>query len=268
MNEMKRRRPECDRAISIAQGARFVLALRDGATVEGAAAAAGVAVATLYYRRKIDADFAALWDEAVAGASADAAAARGRERAAPDAAQGTAVREHSDRYLVRKRKRAVEFTRTRRQTFLDHFAASCNMAASAAAAGVTDWTVRKALAADPAFAEGFDAALMVGYKAMEAEALCQQQEAQATYRLSPGGPEADPEAAARTFERTMQLLREYRRRDGSIGRRPRGGIRPKVASAEEVRVAMAKALAAFEKRVRALGYKVPDDPPGLPGPAG
>jgi hypothetical protein len=29
----KRRRPECDRAISIAKAARFVLAMRDGATV-------------------------------------------------------------------------------------------------------------------------------------------------------------------------------------------------------------------------------------------
>jgi hypothetical protein len=229
--------------------------------VAAAAAAAGVAVTTFYYRRKVDADFASLWAEAVAGASADAAAARARERAAKDDAQGMTVRDHPDRGVVRKRRRAVEFTRTRRQICLDHIAGGCNMAAAAAAAGVTERTVRKALAEDPAFAAGFDAALAVGYKAMEADAVSQQQEAQAAYRLSPTEP-----AAKQTFAQTMQLLHEYRRRDGSIGRRPRG-TRPRVASYEEVRVAVAKALAAFEKRVRAMGYKIPDDGPGaLPGP--
>jgi hypothetical protein len=258
-----RRRPECDRAISLAQAGRFVLALRDGATVEAAAVAAGVAVATLYYRRRIDPDFAALWSDAVAGASGAVAAARADGRAAQDAAQGVTIREHADRYLVRKRRRAVEFTRRRKQIVLDHFAGSCNMAAAAAAGGVTERTVRKALAEDPAFAEGFDAALMVGYKAMEAEALCQVQEAQAAYRLSPTD---DPDAAARTWDRTIQLLREYRRKDGSIARRPRG-TRPRVASPDDVRSAMAKALGAFEKRCRALGYELPENGPGpLPGP--
>jgi hypothetical protein len=257
------RRPECDRAVSPAQAGRFALALRDGATVLGAAASAGVAVATLYYRRKVDADFAALWADAVAGASENTAAERAGERAAKDAAQGMAVRDHPDRGVVRKRRRAVEFTRTRRQIFLDHLAGGCNMAAAAAAAGVTDRTVRKALAEDGAFAAGFDAALAVGYRAIEADTLSQQQEAREAYRLSPTD---DPEAGQRTFEQSMRLLHEYRRRDGSIGRRPRG-IRPRVATYEEVRVAVAKALAAFEKRVRAMGYKIPDGGPGaLPGP--
>lgn len=251
------------RAVSPVQAARFVLALRNGATVEDAAAAAGVAATTLYYRRRVDADFAALWDEAAAGAEADTAAARAREGAAKDSAQGTVIRDQDGRYLIRRRRCVVEFTRRRKQIFLDHMAGSCNMAAAACAAGVTVGTVRKALAEDTAFAEAFDTALMVGYKALEAEAICQQQEAQAAYRLSPTD---DPEAAARTFDRTMQLLREYRRKDGSIGRRPRG-TRPRVASAEEVRVALGKALAAFEKRVRAAGYKVPDkDPDQLPPP--
>ena len=141
------------------------------------------------------------------------------------------------------------------------------MAASACAAGVTVGTVRKALADDPAFAEAFDVALGVGYKALEAEALCQQQQAQEAYRLSPAD---DSEAAVRTWDRTMQLLREYRRKDGSIGRRPYGaslpgrGIRPRVASAEEVRAEVAKALVAFENRCRALGHEVPDDNPAQP----
>lgn len=257
------------RAISPVQAARFVLTLRGGATVEESAAAAGLVATTLYYRRRVDPDFASLWEEAVAGAEADTAAARAREGAAKDAAQGTVVREQPGRYLIRRRRCIVEFTRRRRQVFLDHMAGSCNMAASARAAGVTVQTAQKALADDPAFAEAFDTALMVGYKTLEADALCQQQEAQAAYRLSPAD---DPEAAARTFDRTMQLLREYRRKDGSIGRRPYGdrssgrGIRPRVASPEEVRTELGKALVAFEKRCRAQGYKVPDDPGQRPPP--
>ncbi len=175
------------------------------------------------------------------------------------------VRDHADRGIVRKRRRAVEFTRTRKQRFLDHFAGGCNMAASAAAAGVTERTVRKALAEDPAFAEGFDAALAVGYKAMEADALCQQQEAREAYRLS---PVPDPEAAARSFDQTMRLLREYRRKDGSIGRRPRG-TRPRVATNAEVKAELEKALVVFQKRVGTTGRGAPDgEPPRLPGPGG
>src|SRR5207237_7847374 len=130
----------------------------NGLTVAAAARWAGVAVATLYYRRRIDASFADLWQEARAGADADAAAVRAAERAAAEAAQGTKVCAHGNKLLVRKRRRAVDFTPARKQLFLDHFAESCNQAAAAAAAGVTERHVRKALAEDEAFAEGFDVA--------------------------------------------------------------------------------------------------------------
>ena len=243
------RRPECDRAISPEQAARFLLAMRNGATVKLAAAAARVPVATLYYRRRIDAEFAGLWRDAVAGASEDAAAARGRERAAKDAAQGMVVRDRADGLPVRKRRRAVEFTRTRRQTVLDHMAGGCNMAAAAAAAGVTERTVRKALAADSEFAEAFDAALAVGYKGLEAEAISQQQEAHRAFRLD---PTVDPAEGGRTFERTMHLLHEYRRRDGSIGRRP-SPHHLKSASKEQLVAALDKLFDMVERRQRALG---------------
>lgn len=245
----KQRCPHLDRAISLVQAARFVLALRDGATVAGAAEAAGVAVATLYYRRRIDADFAACWTDAVAGASAAVAAARAQACGALDNAQGTAVREHARRWLVRKRRRAVEFTRARRQAFLDHFAGSCNMAAAAAAAGVTVWTVRRALAQDPAFAAGLDDALAIGYPQAEEEALREAMAAQAAYHIAPS-----PEASALGFDRALAVLREYKRGFGKIGRRPYYR-RPRLASFEEGFAALEReldALAAREKLKRPL----------------
>ncbi|HTU09727.1 MAG TPA: hypothetical protein VMG08_02415 [Allosphingosinicella sp.] len=219
------RRPECDRAISLARAAGFVLALRDGATVAGAARVAGVAVQTLYHRRRIDADFAACW--ARAGASADAAAARAAARAADDAAQGMAVREHATRWLVRKRLRAVEFTRARKQAFLDRFADGCNMAAAAAAAGVTDWTVRRALARDAAFAAGFEEALAIGYDHAETECLRQALTAQEAYYVRP-----TEEGGALAFDQALAVLREYKRGHGRIGRRPYAQ-RPILLSHEE-----------------------------------
>jgi hypothetical protein len=261
------RRPECDRAVSAEQQVRFLLGMRNGLTVAAAAKWAGVVVPTLYYRRRIDASFAALWREAVAGASADAAAARARERTAAEAAQGTKVCAHGDRLLVRKRRRAVDFTPERKQLFLDHFAESCNRAAAAAAVGVTDRAVRKALAEDAAFAEGFDVAMGVGYKALEADTLHTQHMA---YRLSPDGPAggADPAAGKQTFERSLQLLNEYRRRDGSVGRRPSRHNR-KSASPEELEAALIKGLKMLKQR-RALQAQAaratPNDPPHDSGP--
>jgi hypothetical protein len=69
-----------------------------------------------------------------------------------------------------------------------------------------------------------------------------------------------------TFDRdfAQALLREHGRSlagpRAGVGEARKQGKRPRVASAEEVRRAVAKALAVFEKRVRAMGYDVPDDP--------
>lgn len=258
-----RRRPECDRAVSAEQQVRFLLGVRNGLTVAAAAKWAGVHVQTIYYRRRIDAGFAALWQEARAGVEADVAAVRAAERAAAEAAQGTKVCAHGDRLLVRKRRRPVDFTPERRQLFLDHFAESCNMEAAAAAAGVTGRSVRKALAEDEAFSEAFDVALAVGYKALEADTLHTQHMA---HRLSPEGPAkgADGSGGKQTFERSMQLLNEYRRRDGSVGRRPSRHHR-KSASKEELVEAVVKLLAQLKQR-RALMAQAKLPPPNGPGP--
>jgi hypothetical protein len=233
------------------QVAAFLFGLARGATVEGAAAAAGMKVTTLYWRRKRCAVFARAWREALEAwdaDAADAAAADGEE------ARGTVVRWHAGRGMMRKRKRPVEFDRERKQAFLDHFAETCNLEASAAVAGVSLTSVYGALKSDAAFAEGFEEALRIGYLFLEAEALRQQREAQRTYRISPKGEGA---AQAQTFERTVQLLREYKRPSGGVGRRATG--------ARLTKWSFDDAYAALEKRLQAFGLRIergeqpPDD---------
>lgn len=246
-----------DRAISPVQAARFVLGVRDGETIAGAAAAAGVAVQTLYYRRRIDDGFAAVWNEARAGASADTAAGRALARAERDAAAGTVVRRHGKR-LIRKRRRPVEFDRDRKQAFLDHFSVSCNFEESAAEAGVSLTTAYRALKSDSAFRDGFEEALQLGYLCLEAEALREQRAAQEEYRLNPG----HPAAKAKSFERTMQLLREYKRAaGGTIGRR---------ADRSRARWTFEATIEAIETKLKAFGVEIPEaptpqPPPGNPG---
>ena len=229
------------------QVAAFLFGLARGATVEGAAAGAGMKVSTLYYRRKRCAVFARAWREALEAWDADITAdgADGEEE------RGTVVRWHAGRGLMRKRKRPVEFDRVRKQAFLNHFAETCNLEASAAVAGISLSSVYGALKSDPAFAEGFEEALKTGYLFLEAEALRQQREAQKTYRIDPKGEGA---AQAQSFERTMQLLREYKRTSGSVGRRAprRGGA--------HVRWTFEEAMAALEKKLKAFGVEIPDGP--------
>jgi hypothetical protein len=258
-----RRRPEGRRVVPAEQQVRFLLGVRNGMTVKIAARWAEVGETAIYWLRRNDAGFAALWREAFAGAKADAAAARAQARAAADAAQGTKIANDGGTVLKRKRRPAVAFTPERKQLFLDHFAESCNMAAAAAAAGVTVRCVRKALAEDEAFSDAFDVATAVGYRALEADTLHQ---AQMAYRLSPDGPAGATDGAGgrQTFERSMQLLQQFRRRDGSVGRRPSRHDR-KMASKEEVIAAIVKNIKMVRQR-RQLLAKAPPPPPGEPGP--
>lgn len=262
-NRRAPRRPEGRRVVTAEQQVRFLLGIRNGMTVKAAARWAPVGETAIYWLRRADAGFAALWREAFAGAKADAAAARTEARAAADAAQGTKIADDGGTVLKRKRRHAVEFTPARRQVFLDHFADSCNMAAAAAAAGVTVRCVRKTLAEDEAFSDAFDMATGVGYRALEADTLHQ---AQMGYRLSPDGPAdaGDGPRSRQTFERSLQLLQHYRRRDGSVGRRPSRHER-KLASKEEVIAAIVKNIRMVRQR-RQLLAKAPPPPPGEPGP--
>ena len=117
--------------------------------------------------------------------------------------------------------------------FLAHFAATCDVTASAAAAGVSESTVYNHRRSDPAFAAGWDEALEQGYARLEAEAVAQRiaaMEALEGPARQEGRRRADCEAAAE-FERVMQLLREHKR--GLAGRREGAGPPPAKWSFED-----------------------------------
>jgi transposase-like protein len=211
--------------------ARFVAAVRRGALVVEAAREAGVTVATLYRRRKACGWFAAAWDEAAAASAGPqlVCAVNGRTW-----------------QLVRGGRR-LRFGRARKQVFLDRFAATCNLALAARAAGVHPSTVHRHLARDPAFAAGFAEALATGYAALEAEGVRQGIAAQEAYRIGCGTD--DEEAlAAQSFERTMQLLREYKRGGARIGPRPAAG--------RLKRWSFDRSMAALETQLRAFGVRI------------
>jgi len=216
--------------------AAFLAALEGGALVEAAAAAAGVAVSSLYWRRERDPAFAAAWDAAVAASAGP-----------------VLVWNQAGRRWQKQRSRRVRFTRERKQAFLDHFAGSCNLAAAAEAAGVSAATVYEHLRRDPAFAEAFQEALALGYTLIEAEAAGQMRAAQEKYRIHP-----DPDAAAMamSFDQCLKLLRQWKRRDGTLSAR-------QVSRGHLKRWSFDDAIRALDKKLRALGLRhgIPDDDP-------
>lgn len=222
-------------AFDARQMAAFIDAIERGERTEAAAREAGAAVSTVYYRRRMCPAFAAAWDEAKA-----------------KSARPTMVTASGGRRLVRKKGRAMPFGRDRKQAFLNHFAGGCNLEAAAKAVNVGLTTVYRHLKSDPAFAEGFQEALEIGYKLLEAEAMCHVREAQQAYRIDPTCPQAK-----QSFEKTMQLLAEYKRGLGRIGRRP--------DERRLTRWTFEAAMAALEKKLMSLGYRVQD---GDGGPAG
>ena len=163
----------------------FLTALRGGALVAAAARGAGVAISTLYWRRKSDPLFAMSW-EAAAALSAEAPGRR------------------------------VPFDARRRKLFLAAFERSCNLRDACARTGVDPATVYRHIAADPAFERDCRGALERGGDALDRRAGEERLAAGgrlAAHRIEPKGE------MTRDFDEIMRLLARYARKDGSIGPR-------------------------------------------------
>jgi len=267
----RRPRPGGKRAlIDAAAKAAFLAALRDGAGVAGAAAAAGFTAEGFYTARGRDPAFRLAWTWAMELSAADAARERaGRGQARRAAAGDARIAPNNRRRLQRRAMRQVKFTDARKQVFLDHFAGTCDAEAATAAAGVDKSTVYKHRQHDPQFAAGWERALQQGFAQLEAEALRQRIEAQGRLRegLAPKG-----EITAE-FERLMQLMQRWDRRGGEVGARF-------VRHGHQRGWTFDEAIAALDRKLRALGARhgiVPPedagaaaDPaaPASPGPSG
>jgi hypothetical protein len=225
-----------NRRFGPADRAVVITALLAGATVVAAARAAGFAVQTLYDDRRRCALFARAWADAVA-----------------ESARPRLVEMGTGGWWTLKRMRRNRFTRDRKEAFLSALAATCEVGAAARAAGVCRATAYAHRACDPAFAKAWLAALECGVAVLEARLLEERLAAITDFEVEPGDlppPAASAEEREQEFWRSLELLREHKRALAGVpDRRPRGR-RPRVASNEEVRAEMAKALAAFEQRCR------------------
>jgi len=217
--------------------AAVVQALEKGATIVEAAKAAGHGPSTVYAWRSKSAAFAEAWEKAVEASSVPMLVTSGKNR----------------KWRL-ARPRRTRFGRERKITFLEHFAASCDVTASAREAGVSLSTVYAHRHSDRAFAEAWGEALIAGYARLEAEMLRQRLEAQRRIRFR--GDKVLPEEA-QEFDRVMQLLREHKR---SIlqpgGFRPQHGAR--VGCGAPVRISIEEARDRLEAAMRKLG--IPIDP--------
>ena len=192
---------------------------------------------------------------------------------------------------VRRAGRRKLFDAARKETFLEWFAATCNLRLSAGKAGVCEKTVYKHLLKDAGFAEAALRALRVGYFRLEARSM---QEAYSVFgqsgALAEGGPSTasggppppgklgeeyevrilDDAVAEEHFDPAlaMQLLREHRRHlPGSAEKRPAQRTTARAASSEEVAEALAKRLKGFAVRVRGDGASTASGAPPHPAQA-
>ncbi|HYG29542.1 MAG TPA: hypothetical protein VD887_04935 [Allosphingosinicella sp.] len=217
--------------------AAFIIALREGATVEEAAKAAGLALSSLYWRRERDAAFAAAWDAAI-----------------EESARPVLIAAQNKRELQLQWTRRVKFTPARRETFLAHFAATGDETAAAAKAGVSTDTVYRLRRRDPDFAAAWQAALEAAVTKLDAELVRQRLAAVERMRaaVEAGAVAAlDPEQAAE-FERALKLVQRY-------DRRARGGAAPGARTVHRDRLRtwdFGEAMTRLEKKLVSMGVVI------------
>lgn len=157
-----------------------------------------------------------------------------------------------NRRLQKRRKRHNIFGKRRRTMFLEHLAATCNVQASATAAGVAVSTVYANRMRDPDFRADWQAALEQGYARLEAALVERALRGAGRARFSGDKDVEGPEAPAEIdWDKAMELLRHHQR--GLAGLNQSGWLEPK-------RVPIAQVAAKLIRKLKALGIR-PDDAP-------
>ena len=154
---------------------------------------------------------------------------------------GTTVTAGNRRRVQARRERKDGFGAARRQVFLDHLAACCNVTRAAHAAGTGMTTAYEARRRDPGFAQAWDEAMDTGYATLEA-LLVERAALGGAYQPGdtpvPGPETVDPGLA-------LDLLRL--RGAAKAVRRP-GGARPRRATEQETTEAILAGLAILRRR--------------------
>jgi hypothetical protein len=157
-----------------------------------------------------------------------------------------------NRRLQKRRKRHNLFGKRRRAIFLEHLAATCNVQASAAAAGVAVSTVYATRMRDPGFRADWQAALEQGYARLEAALVERATRGAGRAQLRGDkiveGPDS-PEGI--DWEKGMELLRHHQR--GLAGFQQPGRAEPRRVPIEQVG-------AKLIRKLKALGLRPKDGP--------
>jgi hypothetical protein len=157
---------------------------------------------------------------------------------------GRRIQKRAPKGSKKSKARRNAFTATRKETFLEHFAATANAKAAARAAGVSIRTVYQHRKDDPEFRERWADALDQGYARLEAElvrrASTPPRRVKADEQAARANETIDPKVA-------LAILESYRRNGNS---RP-GEILLRPYDIEQVRQRL-------EAKMRALAM-LPDD---------
>lgn len=122
--------------------------------------------------------------------------------------------------------------------FLDHLAATCNVAASAAAAGFSRTAVNARRRRDPGFAQRWQAALEIGYSRIEALLLRRAEEA-----LEGWAPDTELPIPPMSIKDAIAIIGHHRRAAERGPRSRRQWARPR--SLDEMRDSILAKLEAF-----------------------
>jgi hypothetical protein len=139
--------------------------------------------------------------------------------------------------VEKKRRRWVRWNKTKRATFLDHLAGTCNIKEAAALAGMTAPSVYHLRRKDEDFAAEWGKALIVGYEMLETELLG---------HVLAGGGDTIERADGRTIkvDDAIRLLGLHR---NSLNGKWKGGPPLKRARPEDTDAAILKKLAAMDR---------------------
>ncbi|MDJ0278947.1 hypothetical protein QLH51_19350 [Sphingomonas sp. 2R-10] len=146
---------------------------------------------------------------------------------------------------VQKQRIAAGWTPSRRERFLDHVAATCNVRAATEAVGLSQASVYALRRRDPAFAEQWRMALLTGYDRLEA--ILVSKAIAALEGVQVGDPDAVV-AGAISVEQAIKLLDRHRAvvRPGS-GRRE-AQLRATQAETDAMLIARIKAMRGKQER--------------------
>lgn len=155
---------------ALARYRAFLSALRRTANAELAFRQSGVNRSWAYWRRKRDADFARDWAGALA-AGRERLGIRPPVKPTWDGVPLVLTGRFSSRERRLRRAMPSDFTDDRKRLFLRTLRATCNIAASARAAGIEPNTARRHRAMGGVFASAYDDALVQGRLMLEHELI-------------------------------------------------------------------------------------------------